>query len=76
METQEIKNQFEKILAEVKEITGISDESATDVASLILKEAGKDRRTELLSISKLTSSESFNNGNQPATFKQKNALKR
>ena len=46
METTDIKSQFEEILEQVKHINGVSEESATKVATVILQEAGKDRRAE------------------------------
>lgn len=76
METQDIKSQFEQILDDVKNISGLSEESATKVATVILQEAGKDRRTEILTLDKSRSASISRSSCQPATFKQKNALKR
>lgn len=62
---QEIKNEFEQILSEVIRINGISVESATQVATVILQESGKFQRTEILN------SNGRNNSNgKPATQKQ------
>ena len=78
METQEIKEQFKQTLEEVTKINGITTESAVQVATVILQESGKDRRAELLRETRLNNN-GFNknnkNGNQPATYKQKNALR-
>ncbi len=81
MQTQEIYQQFEEILSELRDIQGLPAESVVQVAQVILAEAGKDRRTELLRDKKssnngyYSSSQSSENGSsQPATEKQKNAL--
>lgn len=73
METQTIKQQFEQILAEVLKIRDISPETATHIATVILQETGKFKRTEMLSQSR----QRYNsdNGNKPATDKQKQALR-
>ena len=81
MQLHEIHQQFEKILGDLRNIPGLPDESAVQVAQVILVEAGKYRRGELASKSKssnngyYSSSQSSENGsNQPATEKQINAL--
>lgn len=73
---QEIKSDFEQILSEVIKINGIPIESATQVAQVILQESGKFQRTEMMNNARLKSNGNANNNNggQPATFKQKNAL--
>ena len=77
---QEIKNEFEQILSEVIKINGISVESATQVAQVILQESGKFQRTEMMNQARLNSNGNTNNGNgnnngyQPATNKQKIAM--
>ena len=83
MQTQDIKEQFIQILSELRNIQGLKDESAVQVAQVILVEVGKYRRTELLRDKKssnngyYSSSQSSENGSsQPATEKQKNALTR
>ena len=67
---QEIKADFEQILTEVIKINGISIESATQVATVILQESGKDRRSEIYQ-SKFNGN---NNSFQPATDRQKIAM--
>ncbi|MBU0477666.1 hypothetical protein KKC91_03765 [bacterium] len=71
MKTQEIKNEFEKILSDVIKLNGLSPESAVLSAQLILQEAGKDRRTEMIREAK------SDNGNEDvtATFNQKKAMR-
>ena len=81
METAKIKEQFESILADVMKINGLSIEQATDVAKVILQEHGKFRRTEMLSQARQSNGNGYSNGNgsngnQPATDKQKEALKK
>ncbi len=71
METTEIKQQFEQILAEVLKIRDMSPETATHIATVILQEAGKYQRTAMMNQSRQKFSES---GNKPATYKQKQAL--
>jgi hypothetical protein len=67
---QQIKSDFEQILSEVVKINGISVESAVQVATVILQEAGKYNRCPEIN---------ENNGNgsgfQPATDNQKQAMK-
>ena len=83
MQTVEIKEQFEQILSDLKEIGDLPTESAVQVAQVILQESGKDRRAKLLSEARL-SNNGFNSSSQnskandvqPATYKQKNALNR
>ena len=75
METQEIKQEFEQILSEVIRINGLSAESAISVATAILQESGKFRRTEMLKEARANSNTNGRNGNQPATFSQKRALR-
>ncbi|MBT4483965.1 MAG: hypothetical protein HOC71_09855 [Candidatus Latescibacteria bacterium] len=81
MQLHEIHQQFEKILRELRNIQGLPEESAVQVAQVILQEAGKDRRGELANNAKsssngyYSSSQSCENGsNQSATEKQKNSL--
>ena len=81
MQSHEIHQQFEKILGELRNIQGLPEESAVQVAQVILQEAGKDRRGELANNAKsssngyYSSSQSCENGsNHSATDKQKNAL--
>ena len=84
METLQIKEEFESILADVMKINGLPIEQATDVAKAILTESGKDRRTAMMNqsrqngngISNANGSNGNGNGNQPATEKQKEALKK
>jgi hypothetical protein len=64
MQTQEIKNEFEQILDEVMKINGLSAESATQVATVILQESGKFKRTEMISGS------NRNGNDKPVTQKQ------
>jgi len=81
MKTIEIKEQFEQLLSDLKTIDGFTIDSAIQVAQTIVQESGKDRRTELLNREKssnngycISSQSSENNGYQPATYRQKNAL--
>ena len=77
MQTQEIYQQFEEILSELRDIQGLPAESVVQVAQVILAEAGKDRRTELLREARMNNNNgSERNGIQPATERQKNALTR
>jgi hypothetical protein len=81
METAKIKEQFESILADVMKINGLPIEQATDVAKVILIESGKDRRTAMIQSKQnggnpVTGNGSNGNGNQQATDKQKEALKK
>jgi len=73
MKTQEITKEFEQILSDVIKLNGLSPESAVLSTQLILQEAGKDRRTEMIREAKLNNS----NGNEdvPATFNQKKAMR-
>jgi hypothetical protein len=76
---QEIKSEFEQILSEVRKITNISTDSAVIAATGILAELGKySRMQEFRTNSNYTGNGNGNNtnGNQPATDKQKNALKK
>jgi hypothetical protein len=76
---QEIKTEFEQILSEVRKITNISTDSAVIAATGILGELGKyNRMRELRSSGNYTGSGNGNsaNGEQPATEKQKIALKK
>ncbi len=69
METDQINQEFQGILSEVSQINGVPVESAVQVATVILREAGKYRRSKMLSECRL------NNNSNPANEKQKNALK-
>ena len=76
MKTQE----FKQILAEVKNMD-IPAESAVQVATVILQESGKDRRCEAANAARKNGnsngfSKNIKNGNEPATDKQKFALKK
>ena len=82
MKTIEIKEQFEQILSDLKEIEDLPSENAVQVAQVILTEAGKDRRAELLREARsgnngfYNSSYNSENGvDQPATERQKKALR-
>ena len=76
MRTEEIHQQFEEILAELRNIEGLPAESVVQVAQVILQESGKDRRTELIQENRLSNNGYNSNGsnNLHATDKQKNAL--
>ena len=69
---QEIKNEFEQILTDVSRIPGVASEAATQVATVILREFGKYNRTPEAK----SNSNAYNNNGQPATEKQKDALKK
>ena len=75
---QDIKNEFEQILNEVKKISGISIDSAVLAATGILAELGKYSRMQEIRSNGNDSNAVVSNGNgdQPATEKQKNALKK
>lgn len=77
MRTEEIYQQFEQILSDLRGIEGLPEDSVVQVAQAILHEAGKDRRTELLRDVK--SCNNGGNGNSmninPATPKQVIALR-
>ncbi len=78
METEEIQEQFNHILSDLKARNDLPNESLVQVAQLILQESGKDRRAKLMQNSKSSYSgvNGRNNNNNPATLKQKNALTR
>jgi len=61
--TQEIKIEFEQVLSEVSKISGMTAESAVQVATMILQESGKFQRTE-------TMHNGNSNGDKPASPKQ------
>ena len=69
METDQIKKEFQKILSQVSQIDGVPVESAVQVATVILRETGKYRRSKMLAESRL------NSDSEPATQKQKKALR-
>lgn len=69
--TQEVRNEFEQILSEVKNINGVMPESAVQIATAILHESGKFQRTQMLQ----GSNQNNRNNNQPATDKQKDYMK-
>ena len=78
METQQIKEEFKQILADVMK-DGVSPDEAHSSARIILQESGKDRRTALMNQSRQNGNSyignGFNgNGVQPATWKQKKTL--
>ena len=82
METIEIKNQFKQILHELQDIDGLPADSVVQVAQVILQEFGKDRRAELISNEKSSNNGNYYNNfsseaneNEPATDKQKKALR-
>lgn len=60
---QEIKTEFEQVLGDVSKISGMTTESAVQVASLILQESGKDRRAELYNSKNNGFNRNYNNGN-------------
>ena len=63
--TQEIKTDFEQILSEVSKISGVTQDTAVQVSTVILQESGKFQRTEIMHNGR------NNNGNdKPATPKQ------
>jgi len=63
---QEIKSNFEQILSEVSKIPEITQDSATQIAAVILQESGKFERTEMMN-----NNRNNNNGNnKPVTQKQ------
>jgi len=70
--TQEVRNEFEQILSEVKNINGVMPESAVQIATAILHESGKFQRTQMLQ----GSNQNNRNSNQPATDKQKDYMKK
>ena len=80
METQQIKEEFKQILADVMK-DGVSPDEAHSSARIILQESGKDRRTALMNQSRQNGSSYIGNGfggngkgAQPATWKQKKTL--
>jgi hypothetical protein len=78
MRTEEIYQQFEQILSDLRGIDGLPSDSVVQVAQVILQESGKDRRAELLQNARSSNNgDSNKNSNDiPATPRQKNALKR
>mgnify|MGYP001581281866 FL=1 len=79
METQQIKEEFKQILADVMK-DGVSPDEAHSSARIILQESGKDRRTILMNQSRQNGN-GYHNGNgsngngvQLATWKQKKTL--
>lgn len=77
METDQINQEFQGILSQVSQINGVPVESAVRVATVILQEAGKYRRTRVLRGMRMGNdrSEYGNSNGEPATDKQKAALK-
>jgi hypothetical protein len=69
METDQVNQEFQGILSEVSQIDSVPVESAVQVATVILREVGKYRRSKMLTECRL------NNNSDQATEKQKNALK-
>ncbi len=69
--TQEVRNEFEQILSDVSRISGITSDSAVQVATAILRESGKFQRTQMLQ----NRNTGNRNSNQPATDKQKDYMK-
>ena len=72
--------EFKQILSEVKNID-IPSESAVQVATVILQESGKDRRGEAANAARMNGNgngfnRNYSKSNQPATDKQKDALKK
>ncbi len=69
--TQEIKADFEKAIAEIPQLQGLNTSDRVQIAIALLREYGKYNRGEAMSTAKANG-----NGNQvmPATDKQKNAL--
>ncbi len=76
MRTEEIQQQFEEILTELRDIEGLPAESVIQVAQVILQEVGKDRRAELIQENRSSNNwnNSYSSNNLEATDKQKNAL--
>lgn len=70
---QEIKSDFEQVLSDVSKISGISVESATQVATVILQESGKFQRTQMMNGNSngRNYSNGSNGGDKPITEKQK-----
>lgn len=66
---QEIKSDFEQVLSDVSKINGISVESATQVATVILQESGKFQRTQMMNGN--SNSYGSNGGDKPVSEKQK-----
>ena len=62
---QEIKSNFEQILSEVSKIPEMTQDSATQIAAVILQESGKFERTEMLN-----NNRNSNGNGKPATQKQ------
>ena len=76
METQQIKEEFKQILADVMK-DGVSPDEAHSSARIILQESGKDRRTILMNQSRQNGNAVNGNGNDAsATPRQLNALKK
>lgn len=73
---QEIKQDFEQIFAEVSRINGITTDSATEVAKVILQESGKNSRTQAMQSNNDSNARRAYNSNAPATEKQKYMLKK
>ena len=78
MKTEEIQEQFNQILDELKARNDLPIESIVQVAQVILQESGKDRRVELLRDAKSCNNKGSNDNNtdKSATIRQKNALLR
>jgi len=76
MITDEIYDQFNHILSQLKEKNDLPIETSVQIAQVILQESGKDRRVDLLREAKSNNNEANSNynNNVPATLKQKNAL--
>ena len=77
MDTTQLKQEFEQILADVVKINGLPLEQATQVATVLLVERNKFQRTEMLSQARQSNGyyNSQSNGNEPASEKQLKALK-
>jgi hypothetical protein len=80
MEIENMIEQFTHIFYELKEREDMIPETAVQTAQVILQEAGKDRRAAMFQDARATNgfgnryTSRRQNGNIPATTKQKNAL--
>ena len=72
---QEIKQDFEQIFAEVSGISGMTTDSATEIAKVILQESGKNSRTQAMNEKSNSNAKRAYNSNVPATEKQKYLMK-
>lgn len=75
METAQIKTEFDQLIADEIKTHGLSIEQAVDVAKTIMQEAGKFKRTEMLSQTKQNGTAN-GNGAAPASDKQKEFMRK